>query len=154
MKDYEDSLQKGEWLDIDERLSLYIYLKSKNKKIYSQLKKELQQKGSAFMKIANAEIRYELNDQKIINKTRQIGTSEYVDGLREIKLSKFSALNNFRLNQFFAQCEVDAIWNFPIEGKYTKSSNGYGINTYPYYDLNYYSNGEGKLRGLISKIKG
>jgi hypothetical protein len=76
---------------------------------------------------------------------REVGNLNSPDGMRFVKLSNMRVLNQTRLPKFIAQCEVDAIWRFPLNGKFTKTADGFGINTYPYYDLNYYSNGRGKV---------
>ena len=52
----------------------------------------------------------------------------------------------------FAQAELDVLRNYPNPGKSIEESRGYGINVYPYYDLNYYSKGRGKILGIYNKM--
>ena len=153
MESYEEYLTKGEWLDAEERLELYHFLRQKHEKDYSDLENELRLNGICYLNIAKSQIKFVLFEKIVKNQVREIGQSEFTDGMRFVKLSNMRVLNQMRLPKFIAQCEVDAIWNFPLDGKFTKTADGFGINTYPYYDLNYYSNGRGKVRGFLAKMK-
>lgn len=153
MESYEEYLTKGEWLDAEERLELYRFLKNQHDNDFYNLENELRENGISFVNIANSQIKFVLDKNLISNQVRGLGKTEFVDGMRCVKLSKNKILNRIRLPRFIAQCEVDAIWNFPLDGKFTKTADGFGINSYPYYDLNYYSNGRGRVRGFIAKLK-
>jgi hypothetical protein len=62
----------------------------------------------------------------------------------------------FRINKlikFFAQTEVEVIWNFPLQGKNLQREGSYCTLLYPYFDLRYFSNGKNRIFGLINKIR-
>ena len=86
-------------------------------------------------------------------RSRQNGTDVFTDVIRELKLSRFNFRNIYKIQKFFAQVEVDVIHNFPLPGVNPQEEGGFCIYTYPYYELNYYSNGKGKFRGFINKLK-
>jgi hypothetical protein len=153
MESYEEYLTKGEWLDAEERLELYHFLKHKHENDFSDLEKELRLNGISYVNIAKSQIKFVLDKNIVKNQVRELGQPEFVDGMRFVKLSNMRIVNRKRLPRFIAQCEVDAIWNFPLDGKFTKTADGFGINSYPYYDLNYYSNGRGRVRGFFAKFK-
>ena len=48
---------------------------------------------------------------------------------------------------------MDVLRNHPIPHNAKLEERGYAMNVYPYYDLNYFSNGAGKARGLLMKIQ-
>ena len=152
-EEYEECLTKGEWLDAEERLELYRFLKHKHENDFSDLEKELRLNGISYVNIAKGQIKFVLDKNIVKNQVRELGQPEFVDGMRFVKLSNMRIVNRKRLPRFIAQCEVDAIWNFPLDGKFTKTADGFGINSYPYYDLNYYSNGRGRVRGFFAKLK-
>ena len=152
-EEYEECLTKGEWLDAEERLELYRFLKHKHENDFSDLERELRLNGISYVNIAKGQIKFVLDKNIVKNQVRELGQPEFVDGMRFVKLSHMRIVNRKRLPRFIAQCEVDAIWNFPLDGKFTKTADGFGINSYPYYDLNYYSNGRGRVRGFFAKFK-
>jgi hypothetical protein len=153
MSFFEECLTLGQWLDQDLRRALYKFLLINKKSLYKSDAEKLLVNGSLNSFVANGEIFYFI-DRKILKyKTRANTNSEYIDVLRELKLSKFKLINKSKIRKFFAQCEVDVIHNFPVPGENIQEERSYSYNTYPYYDLNYYSNGNGKIRGLINKLK-
>jgi len=103
--------------------------------------------------IANGEATYILIDGKVSYSARKLDSDEVFTELRDIQLSRFRIYNIKKLQQFFAQCDVDVIRNFPLPGKFPREESGYGLDSYPYYTLAYYANGKNYLKGLFVKIK-
>ena len=153
MSFFEECLTLGQWLDQDLCRALYKYLLKKNKTLYKSDAESLLKKGTLNNFVANGEIVYYIDKKVLKYKSRSNADSEYIDVLRELKLSRFNTLNIFKIQKFFAQCETDVIHNFPLPGANIQEERSYSYNTYPFYDLNYYSNGKGKIRGLINKLK-
>jgi len=58
-----------------------------------------------------------------------------------------------KLVKFFAQTEVEVIWNFPLQGKNLQGEGSYCTLLYPYFDLRYFSNGRSRIVGLVNKLK-
>ena len=150
---YEKFLTLGEYLTDEERHELYQYLLSTKRNEYSKLFDELIQKGTAVEEIANSEIKFKYTKGILSNSVREIGSNNFQDGYRKIRIIPLNLIGGNRAAKFFAQCEVDAIRNFPLPGLNKKTHFDYGINHYPYYELNYYSNGRGKILGLLAKMK-
>ena len=73
--------------------------------------------------------------------------------MRTIKLTGIQIIDLQKLKKFFAQSDVDVMQNFPLPGANPQTEGGFGIDTYPYYSLAYYSNGKSRLIGFINKIK-
>jgi hypothetical protein len=84
---------------------------------------------------------------------RKIRSDENLAEIRYLPLSRFIFINQNRLRKFFAQCEVDVLRNFPIPGTDSLEDRSYGMNLYPFYDLNYYSDGRGRINGFFKKIQ-
>jgi len=103
--------------------------------------------------VANGEILYLLEDNKISYQTRKIGTNEFSEKVRELNLGKFKFKKIRKLQKFFAQTEVDVIQNFPLPGANIQSETSLSVNTYPFYELKYYSNGRSRIVGLINKLR-
>jgi hypothetical protein len=55
--------------------------------------------------------------------------------------------------KFFAQSEVDVIWNYPVQGQDLEEEGSFSILSIPYFDLRYYSEGRGRIEGLFNKMK-
>ena len=153
MSFFEECLTLGQWLDQDLSRALYKFLLAKKKNIYKSDAENLLENGTLNSFVANGEILYVIENNLLKYKSRANGDVEYTDVLRELKLSKFRILNIFKIRKYFAQCEVDVIHNFPLPGANIQEEGSYSYNTFPYYELNYYSNGRGKIRGLIKKLK-
>lgn len=153
MKDYEELLTLGEYLTDEERHDLYRFLLSSKLHEYSELFSELSKLGIVTEQIANCEIRFELSNGRISNYVRKIGAKNFESGYRNIRIWSPLHFPKSRTAKYFAQCEVDAIRNFPLPGLNKQTNFDFGINHFPYYDLNYYSNGRGKVRGFLAKMK-
>ena len=153
MKDYEELLTLGEYLTDEERHDLYRFLLSSKLHEYSELFSELSKLGIVTEQIANCEIRFELSNGRISNYVRKIGAENFESGHRNIRIWSTLHFPKSRTAKYFAQCEVDAIRNFPLPGLNKQTHFDFGINHFPYYDLNYYSNGRGRVRGFVAKLK-
>lgn len=153
MSFFEECLSLGQWLGEDNSRALYKYLLQKKKYIYKNEAKELLKNRIKNTHIANGEIEYFIEMDLLKYRSKQIGTDDFTDVIRELKLSRFRFMNIYRIRKFFAQVEVDVIHNFPLPGLNPQEEGGFCIYTYPYYELNYYSNGKGRVRGFINKIK-
>ena len=150
---FEECLSLGQWLGEDRSRALYKYLLKSKRDIYRSDAASLLKNRSLNSFVANGEIVYYIDKKVLKYKSRANTDSVYIDVLRELKLSKFNSLNLYKMQKFFAQCEVDVIHNFPLPGPNIQEERSYSYNTYPYYELNYYSNGKGKIRSLMNKLK-
>ena len=153
MSFFEECLSLGQWLGEDRSRALYKYLLQQKKDIYKRDAEELLKNQIKNTFIANGEIEYFIGKGLLKYRSRQNGTDDFTDVIRELKLSKFKFRNINKIQKFFAQVEVDVIHNFPLPGLNPQEESGFCIYAYPYYELNYYSNGKGKIRGLINKLK-
>jgi hypothetical protein len=150
---FEECLTLGQCLGEDNSRALYKYLLQKNKKEYKKDADFLLNKKTLMKFVANGEIVYEINRNIVKYKSRAKGDTEFIEVLRELKLGSLKFFNIKKISKFFAQCEVDVIHNFPLPGANIQEEGSYTYNTYPFYELNYYSNGKGKVRGFINKLK-
>lgn len=153
MSFYEECLTLGNWLSPDEKEALYRYLLESKEETYRNQVNELLRAGYLTSRVANGEILYEINDRKIFYSARKIGTSDFTEKIRTMNFDRANFQKVKKLVRFFAQAEVDVIQNFPNPGENSQANSGFTCFAYPYYDLNYYSNGRGKLLGLFKKIK-
>lgn len=153
MSFFEECLTLGQWLDQDLKRALYKYLLVKKKNLYKSDAEKLLVNRSLNSFVAKGEIVYFIDKNVLKYKSRANSSDEYIDVLRDLKLGRSKSLNLLKIQKFFAQCEVDVIQNFPNPGENIQEERNYSYNTYPFYDLNYYSNGKGKLRGFIKKLK-
>ena len=151
--EYYDKLQTlGQHLSSERQFELYEFLSKENSKIYRNLLEELRVKKVAYREIANAEIKFELKGGTISNCVRE-KNGQYLDGNRNIRINTVGIGRKQRLINYFAQCDVDAISNFPIASDLVRSFSGFEIVAYPFYSLEFYSQGNGKLLGLIKRKK-
>ena len=150
---FEEYLTRGQWLTDEERLAIYKYLLKTQKARYSVSAKELLEKKNLNTTFANGDLHYSLKSNSISYEARRKGTIEYISEIRSFKLSRLNFRNKGRIRKFFAQCENDVLRNYPIPGSIPIEERSYGINVYPYYDLNYYSTGRGALVGLFKKLR-
>jgi hypothetical protein len=152
---FEEYLTLGYWLAEEERLALYKYLLISKKATYLENAKILLTEGSIKTSFANGDLVYILStsNNSVSCMTRKRNTVKYSEEIRSIRLLPFKSLNTPRLVHFFAQAEVDVLRNFPIPSLKENREGGYSTNFYPFYDLNYYSNGRGKIIGFIKKLQ-
>jgi hypothetical protein len=151
VKSYEEVIETGAFMFDEAQFELYKWLKINHAPIYIDLEKELISKKVATKIIANGENKFVISFGKVRNLVRELGDPEFSEGMRQIWLTPFSKINRKRLNNFFAQCEVDVLHNYPYVKEEDFPYFNYGINTYPYYSLNYFSNGRGKIKGFVAK---
>ena len=153
MSYFEECLATGLWLTPEQRQALYKYLLSEKSELYREFALLLLNRGSLTTQIANAEILYTVNQNRVSFECRRIGSADFSQEIRNIALGSSLNRNIKMLKRFFSQCEVDAIGNFPVPGKTPQDVKGINISKFPFYDLDYYSDGKGKFLGLIRKWK-
>jgi hypothetical protein len=153
MSYFEECLATGLWLTPEQRQALYKYLLSEKSDLYREFALLLLNRGSLTTQIANAEILYSINQNRVSFECRRIGGADFSQEIRNIELGSSLNRNIKMLKRFFSQCEVDAIGNFPVPGKTPQDVKGINISKFPFYDLDYYSDGKGKFLGLIRKWK-
>jgi hypothetical protein len=153
MSVFEDYLRVGYWLNDGQRLAIYkFFIKTKSHSYKAKANKLMNEKF-LLESFANGEIAYSLHRGVVSFKARKIGEVDFDVERRSVKLSKVRKVSIKRLVKFFAQAEVDVLRNYPIPNNMELEERGYAMNVYPYYDLNYFSNGAGKARGLLMKIQ-
>jgi hypothetical protein len=150
---YEECLRLGQWLGQEDSRALYKFLLTQNLDTYNSNANYLMKNCQLTKVVANGEILYLLEDNKISYQTRKIGTNEFSEKVRELNLGKFKFKKIRKLQKFFAQTEVDVIQNFPLPGANIQSETSLSVNTYPFYELKYYSNGRSRIVGLINKLR-
>ena len=153
MNFYEELLTLGQHLHERELLALYKFLLKTKNSAYKSDALELLNSGELRNSIANGEIFYSLKDNVVCYSARKSGSTAYQEDLRQIKLSNISKLRINKLIKFFAQTEVDVIWNYPLQGRNPQEEGSYCILSYPYFDLRHFSNGGSRFIGLINKLK-
>jgi hypothetical protein len=150
---YEELLTLGQHLHERERLALYKFLTKNKENTYKSDAIELLHSKELKSSIANGEILYVLKNNVVSYSVRKNGSSVFEENVRQVKLHDFSRLQIKKLNKFFAQTEVEVIWNYPLEGRNFQEEGSYCIHSYPYFDLRYFSNGGSRLVGLVNKMK-
>ena len=150
---FEEYLTLGPWLAEEQRRDLYKFLLKTRRDIYQLDSEVLLQNRILDTLFANGAILYLINDNAISYKTKRVDEPAYGDEVRSLRLRRFNFLNTARIRKFFAQAELDVLRNYPSPGKELEENRGFGFNVYPYYDLNYYSNGRGKFLGILNKIR-
>lgn len=150
---YEELLTLGSHLHEAERIALYKFLLESKHDDYLTDALELCRSKELKRKIADGEILYTLNKNQISYSARRSGAVEYLQNLRSLKLGRFSRFQIKKIMKFFAQSEVDVIWNFPLRGNVPPESGSFSIISLPYFDLRYYSARRNRVLGLINKIK-
>ena len=153
MNFYEELLTLGQHLHERELLALYKFLLKTKEGAYKSDALELLNSGELRNSIANGEIFYSLKGNLVCYSARKSGSTAYQEDLRQVKLSHISKLRINKLIKFFAQTEVDVIWNYPLQGRNPQEEGSYCILSYPYFDLRYFSNGRGRIVGLMNKMK-
>ena len=150
---YEELLTHGSHLHEAERIALYRFLLESKHDIYFSDARELIRRNVLKREIANGEILYSLNSNQISYSARKRGALHYLENLRSLKLNRFSQVQIRKIVKFFAQSEVDVIWNFPLQGHNPQEPGSFSIISLPYFDLRYYSARRSRILGLINKIK-
>jgi len=153
MSFYEELLTLGQHLHDRERLALYEFFIKTKSKLYSLDAFELIESKSLKRNIANGDIFYSLSGDTVSYSARKKGTLAYQENVREVKLKGLSGFRVRKLIKFFAQTEVEIIWNYPLQGRNPQDEAGYCIIAYPYFDLRYFSNGGSRIVGLFNKLR-
>jgi hypothetical protein len=150
---YEECLTLGRFLSRAEKEALYKYLLETKRNTYRAGAKTLLQDDFLTVYVANGEIQYGIEDKHVHYVAREINSAEFCPAIRKLSLHVPKFLKVIRLERFFAQAEVDILSNFPLPGDNQQPEGGFGINAIPFYDLKYYSNGRGILRGFLKKFE-
>lgn len=150
---FEECLSLGRYLSQAEKEALYRYLLESKRETYRTQATALLKDGFLRIFFVNGEIQYGIEANSVYYMARKVNSEEFSPALRSLRLQIPRLMKNRRLQRFFAQAEVDVLSNFPLTGVNPQPDDGYGINAIPFYDLNYYSNGNGKFRGLIKRIE-
>lgn len=150
---YEELLTHGSRLHETERIALYKFLLESKHDVYLTDALELIRSNELKREIADGEILYSLNKDQISYSARRRGGVEYLQNLRSLKLKRFSKFQIRKIMKFFAQSEVDVIWNFPLQDNEPRELGSFSIISLPYFDLRYYSARRSRVLGLINKIK-
>lgn len=153
MTSFQEYLSLGYWLSESERLAIYKYLLRTRRRKYKSDAISLLNQGNLETNIANGEITYVVKGDYVFYTAKKKNSAEKYENLRKVKLGKISTLTSKRLQKFFAQSEVDVLANFPLPGVNPQEESGFGFFACPFYDLNYYSNGRGKIIGLFKKFQ-
>lgn len=153
MTSFQEYLSLGYWLGESERLAIYKYLLRTRRRKYKSDAISLLNQGNLETNIANGEITYVVKGDYVFYTAKKKNSAEKYENLRKVKLGKISTLTSKRLQKFFAQSEVDVLANFPLPGVNPQEEGGFGFFACPFYDLNYYSNGRGKIIGLFKKLQ-
>jgi hypothetical protein len=153
MSVFEDYLTYGRYISQAEKYSLYKYLLLVKLDSYSKDAAQLLKDKTLIRSIAGGLICYQLVGDYVSYSCKRVSEENFSAPIRTIKLSFINSISISKLTKYFAQVEVDVLSNYPLQGKGDDPNLGFGFIVYPYYDLNYYSNGKGKLRGLIKKLQ-
>lgn len=149
----EECMSLGKLLNEDNRRALFKFLLKSKNEIYNEQSRKLLKQKSLQTQIANGDILYKIDNNKVNYVVKKIGSNLYSPEIRELKLHKIKIVNVARMKKFMAQSEVEVIANYPLNEANSDSDAGFGMIRNPYYDLNYYSHGRGKIIGIIEKIK-
>jgi hypothetical protein len=150
---YEELLTHGSHLHETERIALYKFLLESKHDVYLSDAHELIRSNKLKREIADGEILYSLSLNQISYSAKRRGAVDYLQNLRTLKLKRFSKFQIKKIMKFFAQSEVDVIWNFPLQGKDPQELGSFSIISLPYFDSRYYSARRSRVLGLINKIK-
>ena len=153
MNYFEKCLTLGDYLSQEDCHALYKFLlESKGKEYFTQAVALLANRNLA-KTVASGLVSYSIRNKSVSYSARGIDSDYLNSDLRSMALTPFKFINIRRLTKFFAQSEVDVIRNYPLPSAIPKADNGFGKNTYPYYSLSYYSDGQSRLSGLINKLR-
>lgn len=150
--DFEEYLARGPWLAESERLALYKFLLKTRIQKYKDDSDSLIRNKFHKSFTANGEISYSIDSNVVEYKVRKIGDSEWNEQIRTLKLSSLTPFLRRKLCKFFAQAELDTLRNYPLHDETALEQRSFTINVFPYYALDYYSNGNGKVRGFVKKV--
>jgi len=150
---YEELLTLGQHLHERERFALYKFFIKAKKNVYKANAVLLSNTKILNSTIANGEILYQLNGNNVSYSARRNGTTLFQENVRTVKLSSIPRIRVNKLVKFFAQTEVEVIWNFPLQGESLQEEGSYCTLLYPYFDLRCFSDGKSCIVGLVNKLK-
>jgi hypothetical protein len=150
---FEQYLTYGDEICQDEKISLYKFLLIDQRSRYIKDAKQLLKEKTLVRRIAKGEVNYSIQSGKVSYISRKIGTDSFTHKIRELDLGFFPRRRISKLARFFAQAEVDVLSNYPISIDAVVPENGFGYLAFPYYDLNYYSQGKGRLIGFFKMLQ-
>lgn len=150
---FYELLSSGNELHESERIALYKYLLESKRESYKSDACKLIESLHLESEIADGEMLYKLMGNTIYFGARRKGKLDFHENLRSLQLSRFSKLRIRRIIQFFAQCEVDVIWNYPLQNNFAPQDGSFTSMTYPYFDYRYFSEGKGPFFGFINKFR-
>ena len=150
---YEALLTHGSHLHETERIALYNFLLESKHDVYLSDALELIRSNELKREIAGGEILYSLNKNQVSYSARKRGAANYLQNLRSLKLKRFSKFKMKQIMKFFAQSEVDVIWNFPVQNKDSQELGSFSIISLPYFDLRYYSASRSRILGFINRAR-
>lgn len=153
MSYYEDLLTLGSNLREFERVTLYKFLLDSKRENYVADAYELINTHSLKKEIANGDIFYSINGKILSYSAKKKGRSGYIEDLRTLQLKGITKLQINKIIKFFAQSEVDVIWNYPIEEHGSEDDGSFTIISFPYSDLRYYSESRSRIFGFFNKLK-
>lgn len=150
---FERYLSLGHGIGQEEKLSIYKFLLLTKESSYKEDARALLKDGELVKYFANGEIKYSFSNGVVSYITREKSSQDFTSTVREIRVGHFKSLALAKIERFFAQSEVDVMSNFPLSDGSVQEEGGFEITVSPFYDLNYYSKGNGKFLGLIEKIR-
>ena len=150
---YEELLTRGSHLRETERVTLYKFFLLSKRDIYLSSARELLRAHELKREIANGEILYALSGNLLTYSAKRKNESDYIQDLRTLKLGKFSKIRINSIVKFFAQSEVDVIWNYPLQRDNPHEEGGFSIISVPFSDFRYYSESRSRVAGFFNKSK-
>ena len=150
---YEELLTLGSHLRETERVTLYKFFLLSKRENYLSAARELLRAHELKREIANGEILYTLSGNFLTYSAKKKNESDYIENLRTLKLSKISKFRIRSIVKFFAQSEVDVIWNYPLQGDEPEEEGSFSIISVPFSDFRYYSESRSRVVGFINKSK-
>ena len=153
MSYYEELLTLGSHLRETERVTLYKFFLISKRENYLSAARELLSAHALKREIANGEILYTLSGNLLTYSAKRKNESDYIQDLRTLKLSKISKIRINSIVKFFAQSEVDVIWNYPLQGDEPEDEGSFSIIAVPFSDFRYYSESRSRVVGFFNKSK-
>ena len=150
---YEELLTLGSHLRETERVTLYKFFLLSKRENYLSAARELLTAHELRREIANGEILYTLSGNFLTYSAKRKNELDYIENLRTLKLSKISKFRISSIVKFFAQSEVDVIWNYPLQGDEPEEEASFSIISVPFSDFRYYSESRSRVVGFINKSK-
>ena len=152
MSIYEKLLTYGQYLQEEERFSLYRYLLDTKKKDFEIIAKELVNTGTAVTSIANGKIIFTFCNNRLTYSVSKLGDDYVYESVRELRINNISLRRKARISKFIAQAEVDVIWNFPVPSEVVQTQRGFSIWGFAFYDPRFFAQGKSKVIGMMKSL--